>query len=62
MLNKHPSVTLKNMEAELDQGYMVKPSGILHWLWEGGGEFKGEGKKMIHVTMGKYSKKIKINH
>ena len=39
---------------------MVKPSGIMHWLWEVGGGFEGEGKKMIHVTMGKYSKKIKI--
>ena len=36
---------------------MAKPSGIMHWLWEGGGGFEGVGKKMIHVTMGKYSKK-----
>ena len=50
-------MTLKNMETELNQGYMVKPSGIMHWLWKGvRGGVKGEGNKMIHVTMGKYSK------
>ena len=39
---------------------MVKPSGVLCQLWEGDMGFEGEGKKMIHATMGKYSKKIKI--
>ena len=42
---------------------MVKPSGIMHRLWEAGRGFEGEGKKMIHVTTGKYSKrKEKNNH
>ena len=36
---------------------MVKPSGIVCWLWEGGRGLGREGKNMNHVTMGKYSKK-----
>ena len=40
---------------------MVKPSGIVHWLWEGAG-IEREEKKMIHVTMGKYFKNIKNNY
>ena len=29
----------------------------MHWLWERARGFEGEGKKMIRVTMGKYSLK-----
>ena len=43
MLNNNPSATLKNMETDLDQRYMVKPSGIMHWQWEGG--VGGRGKE-----------------
>ena len=43
---------------------MVKPSGTVHWLWEEGvwGAFGGQRQNMNHVTMGKYSTKIKTSN